>query len=363
MKKISVKKISVRSTKKHFSSIKHFSFIFNFLVFFLLILILLFTSGMVLKNDSYFSNEIMQKNGMGSGRPIAIMVENSFAARPQSGLYLADVVFEVVDEYGITRFVAVYCSQDANIVGPFRSARPYYAEIAKSFDPIYCFFGTFPQCYQYIESLGMYTMSAMTDRSGLSSIVGLCPYWRDWSRSKIQEHTAFTSTVQIKQKAQQVGYSLDGNGIPFNYKGDASQNERGNITNVFIDFGTPAYSPKGFNVNFKYDVNSNSYLRYMGGKPHIDHETRQIISVKNVIALITDIEGPIDIYKHMSVRTVGSGQAYYFIDGKAIEGVWERSDVSKPFTFKDSSGKIIKLNSGNTWISMVMPGKVGYSAN
>lgn len=43
------------------------------------------------------------------------MIENSFAARPQSGLIFADVVFEVVDEYGITRFVAIYNSNDAYV--------------------------------------------------------------------------------------------------------------------------------------------------------------------------------------------------------------------------------------------------------
>ena len=63
-----------------------------------------------------------------ANRPIAVMVENSFAARPQSGLILADVVYEVVDEYGITRFVAIFSSNEAPVVGPVRSARPYYAE-------------------------------------------------------------------------------------------------------------------------------------------------------------------------------------------------------------------------------------------
>ncbi|MBM3713510.1 MAG: DUF3048 domain-containing protein [Actinobacteria bacterium] len=325
----------------------------------MLAVILIFSSAMVIIPGG-IKGAVKEMAGLGSGRPVAIMVENSFAARPQSGLYLADVVFEVVDEYGITRFVAIYCTKDASIVGPFRSSRPYYAEIAKSFDPIHCFFGTYPHCYQYIESLGMYVMSAMTDRSGMSSIVGLCPYWRDWNRSKVQEHTAFTSTISIKQKAQQIGYPLEGNGIPFSYKGDAAEGDRGSINNVFIDFGTPAYSPKGFNVNFQYDRNSNSYLRYMGGKAHVDHETGQIISAKNVVVLITDIVGPIDQYKHMSVRTTGSGQAFYFLDGNAVEGTWERGGASDPFTFKDGGGRILSLNVGSTWVSMVMPGKVGW---
>ena len=119
--------------------------------------------------------------GAGTGnRPIAVMVENSFAARPQSGLILADIVYEIVDEYGITRFVAIYSSNEAPVVGPVRSARTYYAEIARAFDPIYVFFGTYPQCYGYIESLGMYVLSAMSDRSGYSSITAQAPYWRDW---------------------------------------------------------------------------------------------------------------------------------------------------------------------------------------
>lgn len=332
----------------------------NLATIILLLVFIIAISSAFMITPGNMNNIINQKEGYGNQRPIAIMVENSLAARPHSGLYLADVVFEVVDEYGITRFVAVYCNQDAGIVGPVRSSRPYYAEIAKSFDPIYCFFGTYPHNYAYIESLGMYNMSAMTDNSGMSSIVGLCPYWRDWSRSSVQEHTAFTSTVQIKEKAQAVGYPLNGNGIPFSYKGDAAEGSRGSVNNVYIDFGTPAYSPGGFNVNFQYNRASNSYLRYQGSKAHIDHETGQIISVKNVVVLITDIEGPIDQYKHMAVRTTGSGQAFYFIDGNAEEGTWVRGSVAEPFKFIRSNGNEVALNTGNTWVSMVMPGKVGW---
>src|SRR4030042_4076086 len=138
-------------------------------------------SGWVKQSDIY--KPISALPGLGTGsRPIAVMVENSFAARPQSGLNLADVVFEVVDEYGITRFVAIYNSNDAPVVGPVRSSRPYYAEIARGFDPIYAFFGTYPECYKVIEDMGMYVLSAMSDSSGNSSITGQAPYWRDWHR-------------------------------------------------------------------------------------------------------------------------------------------------------------------------------------
>jgi len=292
--------------------------------------------------------------GAGSGtRPVAVMVENSFAARPQSGLILADVVYEVVDEYGITRFVAIYSSNEAPVVGPVRSTRPYYADIARAFDPIYAFFGTYPQCYGYVESLGMYVLSAMTDHSGHSSITAQAPYWRDWNRSSIQEHTACMSISSLKQKAQQLSYPLEGGGLTFPYKGEPPLEARGGITNIHISFATHAYAPGGFDAKYIYDRASNSYLRYMGGYPHTDYNTGQQITVKNIVAMVSDIEGPLDQYGHMAVRTVGSGTAFIFQDGQAMQGSWQRGSVFEPFIYRDGSGRQISFTGGATWIAIV----------
>ncbi len=291
---------------------------------------------------------------LGTGtRPVAVMVENSFAARPQSGLILADVVFEVVDEYGITRFVAIFNSNDAPVVGPVRSARPYYAEIAGGFNPIYAFFGTYPDCYKVIENMGLYAMSAMSDSSGCSSITGIAPYWRDWNRSSIQEHTAFMSVAKLREKASQVGYPVEGNGIPFLYKGEAPVSARGSVSNIHVDFSTHAYSPKGFDLNYIYNKSGNYYLRYMGGSAHRDYDTGKQITAKNVIVMVSDIEGPLDRYGHMNVRTTGTGTAYIFLDGRAIPGSWQRGSAYEPFIFKDSNGNTVSLNGGSTWIAIV----------
>lgn len=286
-------------------------------------------------------------------RPLAIMVENSFAARPQSGLNLADIVFEAVDEYGITRFVAIYYNNDAPQVGPVRSSRPYYAEIARGFDPYYAFFGTYPENYKYIQDMNMLTLSAMSDSSGQSSIVGIAPYWRDYNRSKIQEHTAFMSTYALRDQAAKIGYPQDGGVIPLNFKSDAVEGERGSASRINIDFGTASYAPKGFNVNYIYNRGNNSYSRIMGGKAHCDYNTGQQITAKNVVVMITDIAGPIDQWKHMSVRTIGSGTALIFLDGNAIQGTWERGSIYDPFTYRDGSGNVINFNSGATWIHLV----------
>jgi hypothetical protein len=57
-------------------------------------------------------------------RVVSVKIENSPAARPQTGLDMADVVYEMISEGGITRFHALFQSQVPKVVGPVRSCRP-----------------------------------------------------------------------------------------------------------------------------------------------------------------------------------------------------------------------------------------------
>ncbi|HEV2760509.1 MAG TPA: DUF3048 domain-containing protein, partial [Acidimicrobiales bacterium] len=54
---------------------------------------------------------------------VAVKIDNVADARPQAGIRAADVVYEEFTE-GVTRFIAVYHSNDAEVVGPVRSVRP-----------------------------------------------------------------------------------------------------------------------------------------------------------------------------------------------------------------------------------------------
>ena len=284
-----------------------------------------------------------------NSRPVAVMIENSPDSRPQSGLINADIVFEVVDEYGITRYVAVFSSKDAEIMGPVRSARIYYAEIARSFDPIYSFWGTYPDAYQAIMNLDMDVLDANSD--------AYVPYtnsgWRDKSRSDVTEHTTFMSTIGIKEDAEEFGYSLEGGQSPLNFKIDAVESERGSISDIVVDF-----SQNKYRVDFKFDSELNKYFKSTAGEPHIDFESKDQLSVNNVIVLMTDIDGPIDQYGHMVVRTTGShelGEAYFFMDGNVVEGTWGRTTAFDPFEFKDKDGNTVLFNRGSTWICL-LPG-------
>ena len=289
---------------------------------------------------------------VGNSRPIAVMIENSPDSRPQSGLIYADMVFEVVDEGGVTRYVAVFSSCDAEIVGPVRSARIYYAEIARSFDPIYAFWGTHIEAYKVIEDLGLDVLTPLGDQSGNSTIVAnTSSGWRDPSRSNITEHTAFMSTIKLKEEAVDNGYSLEGGQSPLRFKIDAVDSDKGDISNININFSYDTYR-----VNFEYNRENNNYLKFTGGAPHTDYETGKQIAVNNVIVMITSIKGPIDQWGHMAVRTTGTsdiGKAFFFMDGNVIEGTWERTSAFDPFKYKDDDGNIVLFNRGYTWVALI----------
>jgi hypothetical protein len=290
-----------------------------------------------------------------NSRPFALMVENSPDARPQSGIINADVIFEVVDEGGVTRLVAVYSSKEPDLVGPVRSTRPYYAEIARSFDPILVFWGTAPQFYVIVANLGLDYLSPLGDGTGNSSITAnfVDPgsgEGKDAIRdaTRIAPHNAYVRLPRMKEIAAGIGYSLEGGQSPFKFKEDAPEGDRGDISDITIDFSSAA-----FKVDYKYDSATNTYLRSSGGNPSLDRESGDQMAFNNVIVLFTDIKNSGDEAGHMLIRTTQTGDAYYFIDGKVIEGTWGRNSALEPFSFKDKDGKTILVNRGKTYVSMV----------
>ena len=63
-------------------------------------------------------------------KAIAVMIGNTVEARPASGLSQADIVYEIMVEYQVTRLMAIFSSQFPEKVGPIRSVRmPFVQKI------------------------------------------------------------------------------------------------------------------------------------------------------------------------------------------------------------------------------------------
>ena len=73
---------------------------------------------------------VMTDQESANRHPLGIIIENHPDARPQSGLDKASIVYEAIAEGGITRFLAIYGTYQAEKIGPVRSARTYYIDWA-----------------------------------------------------------------------------------------------------------------------------------------------------------------------------------------------------------------------------------------
>lgn len=270
-----------------------------------------------------------------------LMIENSPAARPQSGLKKAGVVYEAVAEGGITRFMALYQGSKPSLIGPVRSLRIYYLSWAAP----------------YQASIGHVGGSgnALTEvRSGnyrdIDQFYNGGSYWRATDRSA--PHNVYTSGEKIDQLNNSKNFT-ESTFTSFS-RTDSKPVETPNATTISINFSSASY-----NTSYNYDKASNSYLRNLASTPHHDREEGQI-SPSVIVALEVATENRAnnsDGYE--DIKTTGSGKAYIFQNGTVTSATWSKSDLKSPLKLQDANGKDVPLNRGQTWIAAFTPGRGG----
>lgn len=265
-------------------------------------------------------------------RPVtAVMIENSPDARPQSGLNLAGVVFEAVAEGGITRFVTLFQDSEPDYIGPVRSVRPYYIQWLTGFDAGVAHVGGSAQALAMLKEPGSKDLDQFRNPG---------PYHR--VKSRFAPHNMYSSVIKLRELQSQKGFTSKYTG--FARKAEA-KNPAPNAVSIDFNISGALYNP-----HYDYDAASNSYKRSEGGRPHIDEKSGQQLAPKVVVAL-TMAQGRNGIYT--TYGTIGSGEAHIFQDGVLTKGTWHKNSNKDQFVFKDASGATLKLNPGQTWISVV----------
>ncbi|HXE10093.1 MAG TPA: DUF3048 domain-containing protein [Verrucomicrobiae bacterium] len=268
-------------------------------------------------------------------RPVTgVMIENSTDARPQAGLSQASVVFEAIAEGGITRFLALYQDTAPDNIGPVRSVRPYYELWDLGFDAGLAHVGGSPEALADIKAWNVRDLDQFYNAGAYHRIT-----------SRAAPHNVYTSIAALNQLEAGKGYtSSKFTGFP--RKTDAPS-KAPNAKSIDLTLSGPLY-----NVHYDYVASSNSYARSEAGAPHIDANTNAQISPKVVVALVMPYSLEADGY-HSDYSTIGSGPAYFFQDGNVTTGQWAKSSGYSQFTFTDGSGKPVKLNPGQTWLTAV----------
>ena len=270
--------------------------------------------------------------------PVAVKVENSSQSRPQAGLNEADIVYEEAVEGGITRFVAIYHCETAARIGPVRSARFVDPSLLLQYgQPI----------FGYSGAAGP-VISAVAQASGIQDVrQDTHPDAYELDPNRSAPHNVYTSLKALLQAGSKRTAAPE---AVFEYDEEPPAREdskRGR--EVHLDFSTDA------DVYWRFDRESGLYERLHGETPHATEDGEQV-TAQNVIVQVVELRdsGIVDAAGNPSpeVVAVGSGDAYVLRDGRLIEGTWERGADGDVTRFLDSTGEVIPLAPGRTWVEL-----------
>ena len=270
---------------------------------------------------------------------LAVKVDNYPAARPQSGLDKADVIFEEPVEGGITRYAAVFQCQDATLVGPIRSARnidigilgqlgtPLLVHVG-GIDPVLANIAASPLVNVDLGNYGSIQTHPPGRVAPYATYSSTAQLWGTHPTMTTPPHDLFTySTKPLK-------------GTP--------------VSSLNINFSQTS------NVTWKYNASISAFQRfYNGTTPDVLADGVQNTAA-NVIVQYVQIsygpwlensEGGLEV--QAALYPNASGVADVFRGGTEVTGTWSRTDLGSPTRFLTASGAAIPLQPGQTWVELV----------
>lgn len=273
---------------------------------------------------------------------IAVKIDNVPAARPQTGINQADIVYVELVEARVTRIAAVFHSTSPGEVGPVRSMRTSDLDLLASLNsPLFS------------NSGGNRGTRAALSRSTLVDIgAGTAGHLYYRSSARRAPHNLYTNTANLWAEAS--GYSRPGLPAPlFTFR---QPDEPINPTavparRVDINYG---------NTSVQYVWNGSGWNRSQDGAATVDTEGVRT-SPTTVIVQSTRYGRSAADSRSPEAITVGSGPAWVFTDGHVVEATWSRQRATDVTIYTDSEGRRISILPGRTWVELPRPNSTSYS--
>lgn len=279
--------------------------------------------------------------GQPEARPaVAVKIENSAQARPQTGLEQADVVWEEMVEGGITRFNAVYHSQLPETVGPIRSLRPMDAGITAPLQGLIVASGGQPQFVQAIRDVGL---QVLTQDEGAAGIYR--------SRDRRAPHNVYGTMSEFVAAAD--GSRAAPPPAQFAFAPAAEQSSAALA-------GTPssrivAQFPSA-QASWDWDAGSGRWLRNEGSQAAVSTAGERL-STTTVVTMRVEVRdsGARDPAGNPVPETVmvGSGEVFVSSGGQTVTGTWSKGSDGEPVALTAGDGSPILLAPGNVWVELV----------
>lgn len=270
-------------------------------------------------------------------RPVAIMIPNNSLAMPQIGLDKADLFVESETEGGITRLMVVFASVNnvPTLIGPIRSARTHFVNLALTLDTVYIHFGGSTQADKLLANSGINRINGMNDST----------IWRDQNLLKTRhlEYTAVTGVEKLAARIKARGFATTTNRkSPYTF---SDKQTGGAATQLQVRLSGAQTS------SFKYDQAKNVYLKYNAtlskGTAHKMMDGTQL-AVSNVIVMYDERYN--EDAGHISFR-LNSGSGLLVSGGVSRPIKWNRTATQLSFT--EENGAALAVNKGKTYICLL----------
>ena len=282
-------------------------------------------------------------------RPMAVVVQNSEACRPQWGMCSPDIIIEGLAEGGVTRMLWLYSDvNEIPKVGSIRSARMDFLEMAEGFDAI------FVHCGQ------SQTAAAAINARHIDTINGgvwLGKYLkRDEQRLRevSSEHTVYTTGKMLGKCLSEQNYRTEkkkgyDNILSFNTEGNPERYDGGLCSSLRISYSG------GYTYTFEYRESDGKYYNNIGfktTKPFVEYGGKQE-SFENVIILyipsykVINEKGSVDM-------DLSGGTGLIVSNGTYEEILWKKGNTpSNTLKLYKKNGDELKLNAGQSYLGLL----------
>lgn len=291
-------------------------------------------------------------------RPLAIKIGNSpDYVRPQSGLTLADVVYEYYIEWGDTRFIGIFYSNLYNIerVGPVRSGRYFDEHITRMYHSFLMFKGADPRELDYFMGLDI-------KQRFISVGIGNCPpyYYGHYKRDSY--NNIFFNVTKWEACVAKKGLDDSPQTISGGFFSEDVPQSPLNVTKIYDFYSVYNYS------YWQYDDENRVYARYQETKDLVnfrkvevyeqlfDDYTKEPVTAENIVVLFVpyiftnENQAQDEVY---NPSLIDFGNAYVFRDGTAIPARWNRTATDQPILLTNLDGTPIYLVPGQTFYQVM----------
>ena len=275
-------------------------------------------------------------------RVVAVKIDNSIDARPQSGLSTAAVVYEHVTEGSVTRYTAFFLDSDLERVGPIRSARFVDRDLVQQFDALFAHVGASPPVMRDLRS----SPAADVDQFFYDETR---PYYRISSRpAPFNMYASLPALREVGARRHRQRREIQG------FRFYEIDPQIGPLTHLAI----PAGPRNAYQAEYVFDTATRRWRRSLGGALDIDAHTGEALVFENVVAQwvparLTEFDEDSYGNKSLWIGTTGQGPVSVFRDGARFDGTWRRPSETAVTEFLNPDGSPLELRPGRTWIHLL----------